>query len=334
MSNTISQSNNRMRDGIPRLSIGLPVYNGENYIKEALDSILAQTFEDFEVIISDNASTDRTGEICREYAARDPRVKYYRNDVNKGASPNFNQVFALSSGQYFKWAAHDDLLAPDFFVRCVEVLDSDPSVILCYSKIIKIDENGNHVGTYDHDNSMKLDSFMCHERFWNLMDEKHWAIAVFGVIRSEILRSTPLIASYVGSDRCLLAELGLLGRIHRVPEYLFLRREHPESSCTKIGLHDRLGWFDSSKTGRMTFPLWRHGVEFFKSVYRVPLCPSERFFCYSGVCKWYWRNRKSLVTDAQLALRCLLLRSKWGTKLLAIRRKILGHAVQNGNQIV
>jgi len=323
MNNTISQPSNGMREGVPRLSIGLPIYNGENYLKESLDSILAQTFEDFEVIISDNASTDRTEEICREYAARDPRVKYYRNDVNKGAAPNFNYVFALSSGKYFKWAAHDDVLAPDFFARCVELLDSDSSVVLCYSKIIKIDEHGNHAGVYDYDNSMRFDSFRRYERFWQLMDMKHWSIAVFGIVRSEALRKTRLIGSYYGSDRCLLAELGLMGRLCRVPEYLFFRRVHPQSSCAKMQPYERLGWFDSSKTGRICFPTWRHGFEFFKSMGRVPLSLSERLLCCAGVCGWYWRRRKGLLNDLKMAMRSILVSSEWGARLLETRRKIL-----------
>ncbi len=124
---------------MPRVSVGLPVYNGENFIKDALDSILAQTFEDFELIISDNASTDGTQQICRQYTSKDQRIRYIRNDGNIGASKNFNQVFELSSGEYFKWIAHDDLCAPEFLERCVEVLDQDPSIVLCFARPKAID---------------------------------------------------------------------------------------------------------------------------------------------------------------------------------------------------
>ena len=104
---------------MPRVSIGMPVYNGEEFLERALDSLLAQSFSDFELIISDNASQDKTQEICLRYAARDPRVKYYRNETNIGAAENFNRVFALSSGEYFKWAGHDDSWTPDYLERCV-----------------------------------------------------------------------------------------------------------------------------------------------------------------------------------------------------------------------
>ena len=112
-----------MLNNKPRVSIGMPVFNGENYLAEALDSLLTQTFSDFELIISDNASTDKTEEICRAYAVRDQRIRYFRNQENLGASRNYNRVFELSSGEYFKWAAHDDLCAPEFLGRCVDVLD-------------------------------------------------------------------------------------------------------------------------------------------------------------------------------------------------------------------
>jgi glycosyltransferase involved in cell wall biosynthesis len=120
----------------PRVSIGLPVYNGERFLKDALDSILSQTYRDFELIISDNASSDHTEEICRRYAARDERVRYYRYDNNVGAARNFNRVFQLSRGEYFKWAAHDDICSPGFLQRCVKILDSDTAVVVCFSILL------------------------------------------------------------------------------------------------------------------------------------------------------------------------------------------------------
>jgi glycosyltransferase involved in cell wall biosynthesis len=118
----------------PKVSIGMPVYNGENFIVESLDALFAQTFTDFELIICDNASTDRTGEICREYAARDARIRYCRNETNIGASANYNLTFELARGDYFKWAAHDDICAPTYVERCVEALDRDPGVALAYRR--------------------------------------------------------------------------------------------------------------------------------------------------------------------------------------------------------
>ena len=131
-----------MTSHVPRVSIGMPVYNAENYLGEAIESLLAQTFQDFELIISDNASTDRTEAICREYAARDPRIRYERQAENQGAARNFNHVFERARGPYFKWAAHDDLHSPTFLARCVEVLDRSPDVVWCHPRSTHVGPDG------------------------------------------------------------------------------------------------------------------------------------------------------------------------------------------------
>ena len=314
-----------MNDMRPKVSIGLPVYNGENYLREALDSILSQTFGDFEVVISDNASKDGTEEICRGYAAKDRRIKYFRNGRNIGAAKNFNLVFGLSTGEYFKWAAHDDLLGREFLQRCVQVLDTDPSIGLCYSQVLKIDPSGNVVGTYEDDNEIRVDSASPHERFHDLIHIPHYCIAVFGVVRAEVLKHTQLIGSYVGSDRCLLAEIGLRGKICRVPEYLFSRRDHPESSIGKIRLpRERMGWFDPDKAGKPSLLNWRYAFEYAKSVRRVHLPRRERLSCYLHIARWTIKKRRMFYSDLRDAARRTLERSVMGRKLLRFRRQILG----------
>src|ERR671915_430558 len=96
----------------PLVSIGLPVYNGANYLRKAVETILEQSYESLELIISDNASTDDTADICRDLSARDARIRVSRNAQNVGAARNYNIVFNAARGKYFKWAAHDDVLAP------------------------------------------------------------------------------------------------------------------------------------------------------------------------------------------------------------------------------
>lgn len=137
-----------MTTHIPRVTIGLPVYNGRNYLAQTMESLLAQTYTDFELVICDNASTDDTEAICRAFAARDERVRYFRNEENIGASANYNRVFELGRGMYFKWAAHDDLLAPAYLERCVEVLDQNPDVVLAYTQAKAIDGKGGIVKVY------------------------------------------------------------------------------------------------------------------------------------------------------------------------------------------
>src|SRR6202011_3838576 len=135
----------KMKSVPPTVSIGLPVYNGERYLRETLDSILAQTYHDFEVIISDNGSTDATEQICREYTARDSRIRYHRSAVNRGAAWNYNNVTALSNGKYIKHAAADDLLMPTYLERCVATLEHDQSMTVCHSRSKFIDEDGRSV---------------------------------------------------------------------------------------------------------------------------------------------------------------------------------------------
>jgi glycosyltransferase involved in cell wall biosynthesis len=268
-----------MSENKPRVSIGVPVHDGENYLAEMLDSVLAQTYSDFELIISDNASTDRTEGICRAYAASDERIQYFRNEENLGAAENFNRVFELSSGEYFKWAAHDDLCAPEFLERCVEVLDRDLSVVLCHPRTRIIDEHGKPL--YDYIVKLNTDSTKRHERFREMISVEHWCFQVFGLIRARALRMTPVIASYTGSDRILLAELSLIGRVYEIPEYLFFRREHPRTSTSQFpDNRERMAWFDPKNVGRVQIPTWLKLHGYFACVTRVPMSQHERILCY------------------------------------------------------
>lgn len=279
----------------PKLSIGLPVYNGEEYLRQAIDSILQQTFTDYELIISDNASVDGTAQICADYARKDARVRYYRQERNIGAAENFNTVFERARGSYFKWAAHDDVLDPEFLEKCVQVLDSDPSVVLVYSKANRIDMHGNWAGTYDYD--MRVSHPQAHVRFADLILINHFCIAVFGVIRRDLLAKTPLIGKYVGSDRTLLAETSLLGRLVELPEYLFHRRDHPSASTRKFRHHKRLSWFDPNKRSSLHLPYWNNGLHHLQSVTRVRLPPREKMLCYGVALRWFWERRAVLFED-------------------------------------
>jgi len=277
----------------PRVSIGIPVFNAEEFLAGALDSVLGQTFQDFEVILSDNASTDRTAEICRAYADRDPRIRYSRNDRNLGAAPNFNRVFELSSGEYFGWLAHDDLYAPEFLSRCVDLLDADPDVVLCYSKVRIVDAAGNVLREY----SDRLRSGNSPEpclRFRNLVLADHWCREVFGLMRADALRKTRLIGHYAMSDRPLLAELAILGRFRQIDEFLFLSREHARRSVRlHADLRSRAAWFDPSNAARFLLPHWRILAEYAKTPGRFPLPWRQRACCYVGVlrwARWHWRE--------------------------------------------
>lgn len=134
-----------MNNGSPEVSIALPVYNGENYLREAIRSVLRQTFEDFELLLLDNASTDATSEICRETVEQDQRAHHLRSDVNRGLIWNHNRGVESARGQYFMWIEHDDLIAEDYLDRCVNALNDDPKIVLSFTNTLIIDENGKEI---------------------------------------------------------------------------------------------------------------------------------------------------------------------------------------------
>ena len=276
----------------PRVSIGVPVYNGDNYLAETLDSVLAQTFADFELIISDNASTDRTEAICRQYAAQDPRIRYVRNLTNLGAARNYNRVFELARGEYFKWNGHDDPLDPRFLERCVALLDRDRGVVLCYARNRAIDAQGD-----DHDVGAltartfapkpQLGSPEAHVRFYHAVVADHPQGAIFGLIRRSVLAQTPLIGSYRSSDLTLLGELALRGRFHQVSESLQYRRFHPHQGHQVYKTkHLREMWFDPSRSQVQPHPYLRLFREHLNAVRRAAPDRPTRLHCYSYMALW------------------------------------------------
>lgn len=207
-------SSGQIMNGAPKLSIGLPVYNGEKFLAQSLDCLLAQTFTDFEIIISDNASEDSTAEICAKYVAADSRIRYIRQPKNIGAGPNHNFVFAEARAPYFKWASHDDLYQPDLLLRCIELLDTHPDVVLVHSYEAFIDETGAVVTPIRY--TLETDSQCVSRRFRSLLFEPV-GDDFYGVIRSSTLKRTAMHGSFHHADRTITAEIGLYGRFLQVP---------------------------------------------------------------------------------------------------------------------
>ena len=232
----------------PLLSVGLFVYNGEEHLTEQINSLLRQTFEDFELIIGDNASTDRTEEICRDFTARDRRIRYIRRDQNYGATQNANLLFGIAEARYFKFAAHDDVHAPQYLEQCIGVLEDNPDVILCHTGTVLIDKHGEPLpcdpktGEYidwsgrgwSLDRPERLiGSAEPHQRYHAILHQTRLASEFWGVMRRDALARTHLLRSYFGADRPLLASLALLGRFHVVPEDLFYLRRHPTHASSQ-----------------------------------------------------------------------------------------------------
>lgn len=254
----------------PSVSIGLPVYNGDRYLEEAIQSLLVQTYDDFELILSDNGSTDRTEQICREYVDRDCRVRYIRHAKNRGAAWNFNHAFTVARGRYFKWAADDDAYEPRFLQLCVDALDRDPSAVLAFCRAKFIDEQGTPLDAAPR--RLPVDSPDVAERFLKLVGAEHLITEIFGVIRRDVLAATSLIGPYVGSDRVLLGQLALHGRFARIAEPLFLHREHQQRSTYACpNASSQAAWFDPSRGNRAVFWRWRHLGENLCSVQSAPL---------------------------------------------------------------
>lgn len=307
-----------MTDIAPRVSIGLPVFNGENYLEEAITSILAQTFTDFELIISDNASTDHTKEIAQIYAARDPRIRFYRNEVNRGAAWNFNRVVELARGGYFKWAAHDDLIRPAFLQECVDTLDADESAVLCFCHADVIDETGTTVATIFPE--LATESTEAHIRYRDLVLNWHSCLDIFGLIRVDALRKTSLIGSYAASDRVLLAELGLLGHFRYVPQLLFTSRVHAGQSSqihlltgkSRIDLRSYTSWFDTSKSGKITLPQWYLLLSYMRAFRRLDLPILTQFLCLLYLGRWSIDCVKALAADVVVGTRLFLVAHRHG----------------------
>ena len=269
----------------PRLQVGLPVYNGQNYLAEALDSLLCQTFSDFEIIVSDNGSTDSTPEIGERFAAADARVTFHRYDENRGAAWNFNHVFELSTSPYFKWAAHDDLHDPTYIERCLDVLESEPDVGLCYTRSRYIDGDGNAAVGRPSDG--------CHLRQASAHDRLHGFFGtfpmhvLFGVVRRETLESTRLWGSFASADRVLVSELALAGQIHEIADPLFVRRFHPDISWfPDMSQKDYAAWYDPRNADKFAIPVIQRGVEYAKGVHHAPVHGVEAARCYGEVLRY------------------------------------------------
>jgi glycosyltransferase involved in cell wall biosynthesis len=139
---------------LPAVTVGVPVYNSERFLAETLRSILAQTYTDFELVISDNASTDRTGAICEEFARADSRIHYVRRPQNIGLPRNYNSLVGLARGRYFKWSSSNDLTQPRFLAACVPTLDARRDVVLVYPRTRLFDRASGE--TSDHEENIDV----------------------------------------------------------------------------------------------------------------------------------------------------------------------------------
>ena len=309
--------------GAPRVSIGLPVYNGERWLSQSVESILAQSFTDFELVICDNASTDGTEAICRGFAGRDERVRYLRNARNIGGMRNATLAFEQARGEYFRWAAHDDVCEPTLIERLVEVLDDHPEVVAAVSPSISIDGDGNRLphffvgkaegkvlGRGRDDPVLLTDALGVRypsegtgptpsRRFREVLLTRGSCEGTYGLIRSDVLRRTCLQQPFTSSDFVLLCDLALRGPFHVIDEPLFYRRQHGSNRYKERG-PARMAWSnpDLAETGRISLPHWLQLRGYIVTLHRADqVSIVERVKCVPSVLRWMRKQGKLLATD-------------------------------------
>lgn len=205
----------------PLVSIGMPVYNEEEFIAESVSAILDQDYPNLEIIISDNGSTDATAEICEKLVATDPRVHLHRYRENAGVNANFHYVFNHARGCYFLWASGHDTWAPDMISRCVEELECHSSASLAFATTGWIDRKGHDLGVrtgWTDTRGLGVSGrFMT--VLWGNMNP------ILGLIRSECMPDLARSYTRAGADLTLLLELVLAGDFIHVPEARWWRRD-------------------------------------------------------------------------------------------------------------
>lgn len=289
----------------PRVSIALPVYNGARYIAEAIESVRSQTFEDWELIITDNASEDDTLDICRRHEREDPRIRIVAHAENHGAARNYNFGFHERRGEYFAWLAHDDLWDPHFLERCVEALDRQPATVLAFSHVDFINEGSEIVETKDL--TMRTGRDAARERLHDVLMVWHDCLPVFGLMRSDVLETTCLIAPFSSGDLLLLAHMAVRGPFHIADETLFQSRRHEEQSLRRYNIwvdhHAYTQWMEGDSGSGRRFSQWRILRELSVLVASADLSAVDRAGCFLAVGRWSIRYRSILRKEFVLWLR-------------------------------
>jgi glycosyltransferase involved in cell wall biosynthesis len=280
----------------PLITIGLPVYNSERYLRQSLDSLLAQTYSDFVLVISDNASTDGTAQICQDYAAADPRIEYSRNETNIGNPRNFNKVFEMTKTRYLKWSTADDYWGSSFLERALEVMESDPTIALCYPQAVIVDADGGSPTNYD--DVLHLVQEDPADRFLSLISSIKLAHQHLGLIRMSHLRQTHLLGTHVASDINLLAELTLYGKFFELPHRSFFRRFHKDSgSWKRDDANHQAKRYHAAGAGPERLKTWRFDLSFFGAVNGSPLPKASKMRLYRYLLRRMIWHRDSLVSE-------------------------------------
>jgi glycosyltransferase involved in cell wall biosynthesis len=277
---------------VTKVSIAVPAFNAERYIAKCLESLLAQTFTDFELVISDNASTDGTEDICRRYAAKDSRIRYVRRSTNIGGPANFRYVFELCSGKYHKWAAADDYWAPTFLEKAVAVLDAHPDVVLCYPTSRLVGPDDETLSDYEDNLDLQADS--PRQRFNDLYRLIGLCNAPYGLIRRDAMSRTRLFGPEVNSDTHFLAELSLYGKFYLLRERLFFRRMHEGcSSWRRDSEEHQRNYYDPGRRFLFGLHIWRKYMTLPGRIWRAPIPLADKLGLTKDLARWaYWERKR------------------------------------------
>jgi glycosyltransferase involved in cell wall biosynthesis len=255
----------------PSVSIGLPVYNGEKHLGESIQSILSQDFSDFELIISDNASTDSTCEICRSFAAHDSRIRLHQNQKDLGAATNFELVFKMARAPYFMWWADDDFLVPRYVAECYEFLTAHIDYVICCSRMRIVDRSGEEI--FESTANFTIDDDDSSLRFAKLLKMLPTATPMYGLMRRSALpTSNQLFRRIPGSDQAFLLELILKGKFKQLDKVMLHRRK----PIGRSSLHEQFEFYEMASRRQLgnakgfRFPHTRLALAFFSVVCSKP----------------------------------------------------------------
>ena len=279
----------------PRVTLGVPVYNGERYLAQALDSLMAQDYDDLEIVVSDNASTDCTPDICRTAAAADARIRYERHEVNGGGVWNVNHLVEIARGREFKWAYYDDVVRPGFVAACTQALDAAGSAaVMAHTRVVTIDENAELLEERN-DADLGLDLPLAHQRVFNLLNRLANQTE-FGLMRTDAIRRTRGVLPFIGSEMFFLTEMAAQGTFVPVPQQLLALRRHPE----QFG-RDRFteaNWYSASGQRQSLLPFAKMNTLLIGSVLHSPLTAAEKARCAIAIARgWTWPRRRSIASD-------------------------------------
>lgn len=282
---------------MPVITVGMPIYNGERFAEASIRSVLDQTFDDFELLISDNASTDRSEEICQDYAARDPRIRYWRNPTNIGAAANYNRLFAEARSPYFRWSNADDLLAPSLHESCLRALQGEPAAVLAAGRTAFIDENGRQSREYD--DQLHLVQSSPSERLRMFLEKVGLTNVIYGLMRTDALGRTDLMGdgSIPAADTVMMGQLAIHGKFLQIDEVLFFRRMHAESSSADRANDSRQEAFWSAGQRKFKHPTWRTLAAYMRSIRRASVNVGEAAALYKFMARQLWILKRNLLLE-------------------------------------